>query len=443
LVAIYLFTLYSVIESVCADYEAFSKPSSVVEDDMKYQEIFPVPCEWVQDIDESMAETVARWAEQEVVSKRLEHTEDYDKLLLPAIRKLFCDIGLQSMLWPEESGGGGLETAEAAMTVAVALEQVGMADTGIGFLFANTFAVQSTFAVKPHRNEELLAELAPVFCGDDVAVGSLVLPGYGGGVTASGEFHGLAYQVSAERQGEGWALYGKSVRPQCSGKNAALYAVAFDAGDGEPAVALLGEGEKGLSSGELIKKTGLAACLNADLGLKDVEVGGDHVVLTGEDPFREMLSFYYMSCSATIVGSLLAAYEILKEWGDTRVIKGKGQVFKENPLDAALMGRAASRIATSRVLTYSLARMLSRPDIYGPAGSQGVFNTATVTFKQVAGAAMLSINNAMEMMASAGYATEWNLERYWRDVKTIEGTVIPETAAWATLARHYFGCRTL
>ncbi|MBU4392336.1 MAG: acyl-CoA/acyl-ACP dehydrogenase [Actinobacteria bacterium] len=432
------------IESVCVDYEAYSKPSRVVEDDMKYQEIFPVPCEWVQDIDESMVETVARWGEQEVVSGRLEHTEDYDKLLLPAIHKLFCDIGLQSMLWPEESGGGGLETAEVAMTVAVALEQVGTADTSIGFLFANTFAVQSTFAVEPHRNEELLAELAPVFCGDDVAVGSLVLPGYGGSnAAAREEFYGLPYQVSAERHGEGWALSGEAVRPQCSGKNAAVFAVAFDAGDGGPAVALLGEGAKRLSSGEPIKKTGLAASLNADLDLKGVEVGGGRVVLTGEDRFREMLSFYYMSCAATILGSLLAAYEILKEWGNTRVIKGKGQVFKENPLDAALMGRAASRIATSRVLTYTLARMLSRPDIYGPAGSQGMFNTATATFKQVAGAAMLSMNNAMEMMASAGYATEWNLERYWRDVKTIEGTVIPETAAWAMLARHYFGCRTL
>ena len=411
---------------------------------MKYQETFPVPREWVQDIDESMAETVARWAEQEVIEGRLEHAEDFDKLLLPAMRKLFLDIGLQSMLWPEESGGGGLGTPEAAMTVATVLEQVGFADTGIGFLYANSFALQHAFALEPHRNGELLQELAPVFCGDEVAVGSLVLPGYGNGDLEEGAgFHGLAYQVTAESRNGGWVLSGKTVRPQCSGKNAALFAVAFNAGDGETAVALLKSDIAGLSSGEPIRKTGLAASLNADLDLKEVEVRDALVVLRGEERFREMLSVYYMSCAATCVGSLLATYEILKEWGDTRVIKGKGQVFKENPLDAALMGKAAGRIATARILTYSLARMISRPDIYGSAGGQGIFNTAIATFKQVAAAAMLSMNNAMEMMASAGYATEWNLERYWRDVKTIENSVIPETAAWVDLARYYFGCRTL
>ncbi|MBU4240105.1 MAG: acyl-CoA/acyl-ACP dehydrogenase [Actinomycetia bacterium] len=432
------------IESVRVDYEACSKPFMIVEGEMKYQEIFPVPREWVQDIDEFMAETVTRWAEQEVIAGRLEHAEDYDKLLVPAIRKLFIDIGLQSMLWPEELGGGGLGTPETAMTVATVLEQVGFADTGIGFLYANSFALQHAFAVEPHRNGELLQELVPVFCGDEVAVGSLVLPGYGSGNPGEGgAFHGLAYQVAAESRNGGWALSGKAVRPQCSGKTAALFAVAFDAGDGEPAVVLLKSDDDGLSSGEPFKKTGLAASLNADLDLKEVEAPGALVILRGEERFREMLSVYYMCCAAICVGSLLATYEILKVWGDTRVIKGKGQEFKENPLVASLMGEAAGGIATSRVLTYNLARMLSRPDIYGPPGSQATYATATVIFKHVTRSAMLSMNNTMELMGSAGYATEWNLERYWRDVKCIENSVIPETAARVDLARHFFGCRTL
>jgi alkylation response protein AidB-like acyl-CoA dehydrogenase len=56
---------------------------------------------------------------------------------------------------------------------------------------------------------------------------------------------------------------------------------------------------------------------------------------------------------------------------------------------------------------------------------------------------MKSIDNAMELMASAGYATEWNLERYWRDVKTIETYVVPETAALTDMARHYFDLKRL
>jgi len=46
-------------------------------------------------------------------------------------------------------------------------------------------------------------------------------------------------------------------------------------------------------------------------------------------------------------------------------------------------------------------------------------------------------------MASAGYATEWNIERYWRDVKTIQTYMVPEPQARIDMARHCFGCETL
>ena len=51
----------------------------------------------------------------------------------------------------------------------------------------------------------------------------------------------------------------------------------------------------------------------------------------GEKAFRQMMSWLYLSLGAVTVGSLFATYEILKEWGDTRVIKGRGCIFKENP----------------------------------------------------------------------------------------------------------------
>lgn len=409
---------------------------------MRYQELFPIPVEWIEDVDESMAATVAGWAEREVSQGRLEHREDYDDFLLPAIRKLFVDIGCQAMPWPEDTGGGGLATPNAAVSFAVVLEQVASADTGIGFLLANTFGLQSTFGIEPHRDDKLLSELAPAFCGGREAVCSLVLPSYGDGISEK-SFYGLGYQVAAAQENGQWVMNAGGARPQCSGATASFFGVAFGLEDGTPAVALVPSDSAGLSAGDPFKKTGLAASINADLDLRDVRVPGGNVVLTGEDRFRETLCWYYMCCSAVCSGAMLASYEILKEWGDTRVIKGKGQVFKENPLVAALMGEIGGRTATSRILTYDLARMLSRPEIYGPAGGQAMYATATAVFKQVSRAVMLSINNAMELMASAGYATEWNLERYWRDVKTMETYVVPETAALTDMARHYFDLKRL
>ena len=48
------------------------------------------------------------------------------------------------------------------------------------------------------------------------------------------------------------------------------------------------------------------------------------------------------------------------------------------------------------------------------------------------------LDRGMELMASAGYATEWNLERFWRDVKTVEALLLPVQAR-VHMARHYFG----
>ena len=198
---------------------------------MDYQELFPVPVEWLADVDRSMAATVAGWADAEVMAGRLEHKEDYDALLLPAMRKLLLDIGVQSMLWPEELGGGGLGTPEAAMTLTAVIEQVGRADTGIAFLLANTFALCSTFAVEPNLNADLLEHMAPVVCGKDPVIASLVLPYYSRDATAPA-FFGLPYQAQAKRDGDGWLLSARSARPQCSGAGAYAFVVAC-AGEGD------------------------------------------------------------------------------------------------------------------------------------------------------------------------------------------------------------------
>ncbi|MHB8896634.1 MAG: acyl-CoA dehydrogenase family protein, partial [Candidatus Geothermincolia bacterium] len=183
---------------------------------MDYQELFPVPVEWLEDVDLSMTSTVSGWADAEVMAARLEHHEDYDSLLLPAMRKLFIDIGLQSILMPDELGGGGLDPAHAATTLAAVLEQVGRADTGIGFLLANAYAIQSALAAGPESNEAGLKEMAAVACGDEVAFASLILPGYGSGPAQDvPDFFGLQYQATALARGGDWTLEAREGRPQC------------------------------------------------------------------------------------------------------------------------------------------------------------------------------------------------------------------------------------
>src|SRR4030042_6141965 len=142
-------------------------------------DLFLYPKESLSEMDIALANNIQRWAESEVDDKRLEHQEDYDALLKPALAALSVDIGLQKMLWPEAHGGEEQHTPEVAMTLAASLEQVGRADTGLGYLLSNLIGAQSSIALAKNLNPEACAALAPLFGGRQPVFPSLILPAYG------------------------------------------------------------------------------------------------------------------------------------------------------------------------------------------------------------------------------------------------------------------------
>jgi alkylation response protein AidB-like acyl-CoA dehydrogenase len=380
------------------------------------------------------------------MSKRLEFREDYGQLLEPAMRKLFVDIGLQKMQWPEKHGGAGQNNPDIALPLILALEQVGRGDTGIGFLFAVTFALSTTFTMEKNYRESLCARFAPLFCDSHRAIiGSLALPVYDGtGDSHHPSFQGKALQATARIEGGEWVVDGQNVRPINSGGNAVLFGIlCYIEGEEEPALLLVPGDAPGLSRGEVFLKTGLAASLNAELNLRRVRVPEDHLVFRGDVPYREMLAWLYLGTGAVTVGSLFATHEIISKWGEERVIKGRGQIFKENPLTASLMAEIANELLISRLLVHQLAQMFAQPEVYGEPGEERVFVPALCILTQVTHAAEKAINYAMELMGSAGYAKEWNLERYWRDIKTLQVHLGNRELNKMEMARYFYQCRTL
>ncbi len=399
---------------------------------MKDNQRFPIPDQWLSDETVMLADSVARWAQREVVAKRSQHREDFEALHGPALGSLMEQVGVQDLLW-----GDPAQEPLSATTLAAVLEQVGRADAGLGVMLANTAALQRQVPaqVKPHLGEE----------GD---MGALVLPGFAAGSQPGvspevgsepvAGLHGLTPQVRAKAVGDGWSLEGRAVRPQCHGARATYFGLVTEL-DGEPALFGIPAAAKGLRVGEPFLKTGLGASDNADLDLRGVAVTRDQLLFRGVPRHRELLSWYYLGCAATASGAMLAMHHILDDWCDSRVIKGRGQRFKDNPLVAAVLGDIGGLVGTGRILVYHLARRLETA-----GGADGADHaTALATTRSVLGGAMEGLDRAMELMGSAGYATEWNLERYWRDIKTLSTYLMLETVGPAALAHHYFGCRNL
>ncbi|MHB8781655.1 MAG: acyl-CoA dehydrogenase family protein [Candidatus Geothermincolia bacterium] len=401
---------------------------------MKEQDLFPFNHAWLSDMDKSLAQTLRSWAETEVMAKRLEHREDHEQLLEPAMRKLFLDIGMQRLLWPEPNGGDGHNGPEAAFTMVAALEQVSRADTGIAFTLACTAALQASIALSPGLREDACAAIGGIFSDSQVSLASLVLPVFGSEA-----------QLTAKRQKGNWVVKGDAVRPLNSGSDGAVFGVfcAVEDEPGESVFLLIPADSKGVQRAPAFLKTGLAASRNADVTFDAVKVPESQCAFSGDEGIQTLLSWLRLGVSACCVGALMATREILQEWGDTRVIKGKGQVFKENPLTAALMADVAREASLSRMLTYNVASYLADPEQYGPGGEPRNAVTAGMVSQYVAATAEKCINNAMELMASAGYAREWNLERYWRDVKTMQSSMGPDQLNKLSFSRYFYACRTL
>ncbi len=391
---------------------------------------FPFLCEWATEMDLSLAENLREWAENEVMARRLELKEDYEGLLEPAIRKLFLEIGLQRLFWPEEYGGDGHNLPSAAVTATAALEQVARGDVGIAFLLSCLLALQSAVAMEGEVKEEICSALQEIITSkDDPALVSLVLPLYRD-----------EPQATARAAKGGWTVEAASARPLACGASASFFGVlcALEGSEDGVGLLVLPGGTKGLKRGEAIKRTGLAVDRHAEVTLEKVKVSEGMCAARGPEACRAFLAWLYMGISASNVGALFASYEILREWGDNRVIKGRGNIFKENPLTASVMAEVAQDTALSRMLTWNLARMLSEPGVYGPAGAEDNYVTALMVAHHVSQAAERAINRSMEMMASAGYAKEWNLERYWRDVKTMQLCLGPYELAKMDVSRFFY-----
>ena len=402
---------------------------------MSDHDLFPYLYEWASDMDVSLAGNLRRWAENEVMAKRLELKEDYEQLLEPAMRRLFLEIGMQRLFRPEEHGGDGHNTPAAAFTIAAALEQVARGDVGVALMLASLWALQSAEAMEEAVNGEACAALAERVSGSEKPVlVSLILPLFRD-----------EPQASAKYGKGGWTVDAAATRPLACGGNASLYAVLCDlqGAEEEWGVLLIPGDAKGIGRGGAMKRTGLAADVNAPVSFSKVKVPEAMCAAKGKEACRAMLSWLYLGISATTVGALFASYEILKQWGDSRVIKGRGKIFKENPLTAAVMAEVAKDTSLARMLTWDLARILSDPAIYGPPGQEGNYVTAAMVVHQVSQAAEGAINRAMEMMASAGYAREWNLERYWRDVKTLQLCLGPYELAKMDISRYFYQASTL
>ncbi len=403
-------------------------------------ELFLYPKHAMDEESLSVVRLLRQWADKEIVSKRMEYREGYDRLFAEKRKKLSMDIGLQKLAIPSDLGGFGWNSPAKAPALLTLACETGRADASMGFLSAATWAL--SLAAGAHDNGEgRCSILAGISADETVRTPALILTGPGFTGMQTPLFFGRSILVSARQSEDGFTLNGKGLRPLVAGGMADLFCVVCAKGDSTPCLAIVPGDAQGVKRGSPILMTGLNACGNAQIDLYDAPVPGDGV-LEGEETIAGLYAWLNLLLAGVGVGAATNFFELLADWSDHRVIKG-GTTLKENPLCASVLADVAEEIAVAKLLLYDLAGIMAAQAGSWRSDMGRTFAYAGMIGLRAVRGALRAMDRGMELMGSAGYAKEWHVEKHWRDVKTI-GSLLCGVGAEAPVkmdtARFFYDC---
>jgi len=404
-------------------------------------EIFLYPKQWIDDETLSVVRLVRQWADKEIVSKRMEYREGYERLFKDKRKKLDIDIGIGKLTMPADLGGFGWNSSSKAPALLALACEIGRADASIGFLSAARWTMFLLSACNHNYNKKICSKLAELYSDEAGGTPAFILTGPGMTGIQTPLFLGRSILAHAKESETGFTLNGKDLRPLIAGKIADLFCVVCTVGKAKPCIALVPGDAKGIKRGEPILMTGLNACVNAQIDFKNVSVLGENI-LDQEGNIEELYTWLNLLLGGVSVGAAMNFFEILSDWSENRVIKG-GTILKENPLCASVLADVAEEIALAKLLLYELAGIIADQTKPDAQNIRQTFTYAGMIGHRAQQGIMHAINRGLELMGSAGYAKEWHVEKHWRDVKTIQSVlygVAAEAPVKMDTARFFYNC---
>jgi len=304
------------------------------------------------------------------------------------------ELGFFGMRYPEPDGGGMdlfsyllavEELARGSLAVAAACTMQSL----MGTFFLHRFAQGDV------RDRLLPAALA----GARIGTICMTEPDAGSDL--------FSMTTRAEETAQGWRISGQKTWVT-SAPVADYFTVFARTGEKELSIFLVEQGARGLTVGRAIEKMGVKASLTSEVSFDDTPV----TCMLGERgagvaSLREILSEIRLMTAALALGVARAAYEESLAYSAERCQFGRPiQRFQAIQVHIAEM---RTDLEAARHLTQYAAWR----------SQQGLDNAEhSAMAKLFASEAALRIcDRAARIMASYGFATEYNIERYLRDVR--------------------------
>ncbi len=304
------------------------------------------------------------------------------------------ELGFFGMRYPEPEGAGA-----DVFSYLLAVEELARGSLSVAAA-CTMQSLMGTYFVHRHSTGEVRERiLAPALRGEVIGTICMTEPNAGSDL--------FSMTTRAEEVDGTWRISGQKTWIT-SAPAADMFTVFARTGEKELSIFLVEKGAEGVTVGRAIEKMGVRASLTSEVSFEDVaatcllgEVGG------GMASLREILTEIRLMTAALALGVARAAFEDSVAYSKERTQFGR-PICKFQAVQAHL-AEMRTKLEAARQLTMWAAWR----------SAQGMESSdQSMMAKLFASEAGLDIcDRAARVMASYGFATEYPVERYLRDVR--------------------------
>jgi len=347
-------------------------------------------------------DTARRFADTELAPRaaEIDHTCEFP---VDSFRRM-GELGFMGLVVPAEYGGTGTDT----ISYAVVVEELsrGCGSTGLGIAAHNSLACGPiTMMGTEEQKRRYLPDLA-----SGEAIGAFCLTEATAGSDAS------ATKTTAVKRGDKYILNGTKIYVTNGGWARYLVATAVtdpSAGSKGISAFIIENDFPGFVVGAREKKLGLRASGTFEILFQDCEVPAKNLLGAegvGFRTFMKTLEAGRISIGAFALGLGQAAMDAAIKFGkDRKQFNTRIVDFQSTQLKIADM---ATELHASRLMVHDAARRKDAGEEFGRYASMAKLYASE--------AAMRAANQAIQIHGGYGYCKEYNVERFYRDVKLAE-----------------------